>query len=220
MSLRNALVAKIWNSLEQSPFTPADFIVDLNRSDALLLVTFRHSPAFKFTATETYKGELFATCSPGAYKATERVQLNTLAELPDLVLNWSRNVRDELRTTVPVYSELDALRETIEKHINEHIESPETPFSNDEAEELRAKLDELAEKFQQMQEHNELTQQEVNRLNQEITAIKANLAAYPRGVWYKTAANKIWIAVSKVGTSKESRQVLAQAAQKLLGLDQ
>lgn len=75
-------------------------------------------------------------------------------------------------------------------------------------------------KFQEMQENHELTQQEVNRLNQEIAALKVNLSGYPKGTWYKTAASKLWLAVSKVGTSKESRQVISKVANKMLGLDQ
>ncbi|WP_371180704.1 hypothetical protein [Xanthomonas sacchari] len=157
--------------------------------------------------------------SPGEHEVQEYRPIKNPSEVPDEVLSWTRNVRDELRTAIPIYSELDELRDTIEKHVRDHVSSPQEVFSSDEADELRNKLDELLAKFVEMQERHELTQQEVNKLNQEIAAIKANLGGYPKGVWYKTAANKLWLAFSKVGTSKESRQVIAQAAQKLLGLD-
>lgn len=221
MSLRDSLVAKIWSSIERSPFTPADFEVDTSGEDGVLLsIVFRHAPQYSLVVKENWKGEISTALSPGEYKKTETIFPTELHKLPDIVTTWSRNVRDELRTSLPVYSELDAIREALERHINEHVEHPEKPFTEGEADDLREKLDALMEKFCEMQERNELTEQELNRLNREIASIKENLPSYPKEVWYKTAANRIFSAVGKVSTSKESRQVLAQAAQKLLGLDQ
>jgi hypothetical protein len=99
------------------------------------------------------------------------------------------------------------------------VGSPQQRFTDEEAEELGRKLDELTAKFQLMEEQNELTRQEVERLDGEIENLKINLSSYPKGVWYRTAAAKIWQTVSSVAASKESRLLLAQAAQKMLGLD-
>jgi hypothetical protein len=219
MPLRNSVIAAVWSAIERSPFSPADFQVITDNRDFLLKITFRHAPTFTFTLNKSGSDSYTIVISPGEHEVQEYKRVASPSDAPDQVLMWTRNIRDELRTTIPIYSELDELRETIENHVKEHVSDPQAAFSPDEADELREKLDELMSKFQQMQERHELTQQEVNKLNQEITAIKANLNGYPKGVWYKTAANKLWLAVSKVGTSKESRQVIAQAAQKLLGLD-
>jgi len=83
---------------------------------------------------------------------------------------------------------------------------------------LREKLDALAERFSELAQHSEITKQELNRVQQELTAIKANLTSFPKGTWYKTAGTKLWSVTSKVITSAESRQVIAQAARKLIGL--
>lgn len=219
MPLRDSLIARIWSAIERSPFTPADFDVDVSGGESLLSVVFRHAPAYSIVVNENWKGEVSALVSPGEYKKQETIFPAELQKIPEYVTAWARNVRDELRSTVPVYSELDALKEALEQHINEHIENPNEPFTEEEADDLRAKLDILMQRFQEMQERSELTEQELNRLNREIASIKENLPSYPKAVWYKTAANRILTSVNKVATSKESRQVLAQAAQKLLGLD-
>lgn len=220
MMLRDSLAAKIWSAIEKSPFTVGDFEVEFGSSkdDDILNIRFRHHPDFYLSITENYKSECTSNESPGEHKKKEAYLLRSLADIPERITVWARNVRDELRVTVPVYSELDELREIVERHINENVQNPNERFSDSEVDELREKLDELAKRFAEMQEKNELTEQEVNRLNQEIASIKTNLVSYPRGVWYKTAANKIWATVGKIATSQESRQVLAQAARKMLGL--
>ena len=142
-----------------------------------------------------------------------------MLRIPDRVEVWIRNVRDELRTTVPVYAELDDLKAKLEKHINEHVSNPDVPFSAAEADEMREKLNDLLSRLEEMEKKSEITEQELNRLKKELTSIKANVTTFPKGVWYKTAANKLWAVTSKIATSQESRQVLAKAAQKMLGLD-
>lgn len=220
MPLRNSVIAEVWASIDNSPFSPADFQVVTDGRDSLLKIIFRYNSAYKFIFNKFGVDGYIVTVSPGRHETEERIQLDSPSKIADQVLARTKNIRDELRATIPVYSELDSLRETVEKHVREHVDHPEQPFSQEEAGELRVKLDDLMAKFQEMQERHELTEKEVNRLNQEIDSIKTNLSGYPKGTWYKTAANKIWTAVSKVGTSKESRQVLAKAAQNLLGLDE
>ena len=220
MPLRNSVIADVWTAIEKSPFSPADFQVVTDGRDSLLKITFRHNSAYTFTLNKARSDSYMVIVSPGEHETQEHTLVDNPSQVPAQVLSWTKNIRDELRTTIPVYSELDQLRETIERHVKEHVDNPQQPFSQEESDELRSKLDDLLAKFQEMQERHELTQQEVNRLNQEIAEIKSNLSGYPKGTWYKTAANKLWLAVSKVGTSKESRQVLAKAAQNLLGLDE
>ncbi|WP_337054866.1 hypothetical protein [Pseudoxanthomonas sp. USHLN014] len=187
--------------------------------DYLLRIVFRHKEEYTFTLRRLGH-EFLVVASPGEHELQESLKVSNPSQSPDQILIWTRSIRDELRIALPVYSELDALREQLEKHVQAHIQDAQQPFSDEESAELRSKLDDLMAKFEEMAQRQELSQQEVNRLQKEVAAIKANLDGYPKGTWYKTAASKLWLAVSKVGTSKESRLVLAKAAQKLLGLDQ
>jgi hypothetical protein len=218
--LKQSVLAKIYSTLEKSPFTVADFEVTPGDSedDAILRVRFRHAPDFSFVVDEQ-DGKLYALESPGEYRKTEAMVLTTLHNMPERLAAWARNVRDELRSLLPAYTEIDELRDAIEKHIQEHVDHPDQPFSKAEADDLRAKLDQLGEKFVELAERSEITKQELNRLEQELVAIKTNISAYPKGTWYKTAGTKLWAVSSKIMTSTESRQVLAQAAKKLIGLD-
>lgn len=218
--LKQSFLAKVYSTLEKSPFTVADFAVEQGEDDeekVVLTVRFRHDKSFVFQVRE-HDGSMYSIEAPGSYRKTESVLLPSLHGLPDRLAIWARNVRDELRSQMPVYDEVDELRQVIEKHLAEHVSDADAPFTKAEADELREKLDALAERFSELAQHSEITKQELNRVQQELTAIKANLTSFPKGTWYKTAGTKLWSVTSKVITSAESRQVIAQAARKLIGL--
>jgi len=218
MALRASMVSKIWASLEKSPFTVADFDVSFV-AGPLLEVKFLHKPEFSFVIREDYTGDLILVESPGTHLLVEKKTLGTLDDAPTKLLDWTRNVRDELRATIPLVNEFDDLRRLVEAHINDHLDSPDEPFTIEEADALRQKLDQLDTRFNEMQQQSELTQREVERLTKELASLKENLGAYPKGVWYKTAASRLWVTFSKIVTSKESQKLLARAAGKALGID-
>ena len=218
MSLRNSLIAKIWAALEKSPFTVADFDVSFSDDDdKLCLIRFRHDQAYFLQVQSDADNRATVIESPGEYRTQDRV-LVSFEGVPGRIASWTRNVRQELRTTLPVYAELDELRRVIDEHVKNNVKDPDAPFSPIEAETLKTALDELTRKLDELAEKNELTQQELNRLNQEIASLKANVGSYPKGTWYKTAASKLWITVRSVVTSPEGRKVLTQVAGKALGL--
>lgn len=220
MSLRNSLRVQIWAAIEKSPFTVADFDVKFDEDDELLRIVFRYDKNYFLAITEDYKRQLYSQESPGEHRKLERYALSDHGEIPTRIGAWSKNVRDELRSTIPVYGDLDELKETLEAFIKGNVKDPDSTFTPSEADILRQKLDELSARFEEMQQRNQLTEQELNKLNQEIASIKVNLSSYPKGTWYKTAANKLWTTANKIVTSKESRQLLADAAKKMLGLSE
>lgn len=218
MSLRNSLIAKIWASLEKSPFTVADFEVTFGDEDAkLCVIKFRHRKGYFFVVWIS-EGRVCVTEAPGEHRNEESEVVHSFDSVPARILSWTRNVRDELRTTVPVYAEIDELRKIIDEHVAQNVPDPSGHFSKEEADDLRQKLDELSARLEQLVEKDQLTQQELNRLNQEISSLKANVGGYEKGTWYKTAASKLWITVTSIISSPEGRKVLTQATQKALGL--
>jgi sugar-specific transcriptional regulator TrmB len=222
--LRASVVAKVFEVIEKSAFTLADFIVDVPEEDGdkLLSIAFRHDRRFVFVLKQEWneKGYVYsALLAPGEFKNTEGLVVHSLTQIPDFVKSWTRHVRDELRAAIPIYSELDEIRELLEKHISQNVRDPESRFSPAEVDELKSKLDALAVRFDELQQRNELTEQQLSRLNQELSALKSNLTSYPKGTWYKTAGAKLYATLNAIITSKESRLILAQQAKKALGLD-
>lgn len=218
--LKKSVLARIIVALEYSSFTAADFDVTTGGKSAepLLKVTFRYDTSYTFLVRSGTNG-YYTTESPGEYQSVEHVNLVSLAMISSRIETWLRNVKDDLQTSIPVYRELDELRQKIDEHVKEHVSNPDERFTRTEIEDLGSKLDELSRKFSELSERNQINEQELGRLNEELARVKENLATYTRGTWYKTAATKLWSVIEKIMSSKESRQVIAEAARKAIGID-
>ncbi|HDR8947603.1 TPA: hypothetical protein QDA71_004642, partial [Burkholderia vietnamiensis] len=208
-------------ALDESSFTSADFEITTNNK-VLLSVVFRANRRYNFTVQEEQafiKRGIFARRTPGAERESDEVNVESLSYLPNMATEWTKYLRSELRAALPVYDELDALRQRVEEHIQEHVAEPDDRFSREEADELREKLRDLMTKFETLQERSELTDQQVKKLESQIEVLISDLNGFHRGTWYRTAANKIWSIITSVATSPEGRSLLTQAAQKAIGVD-
>lgn len=184
--LRKTVIIKIYNALDRSAFSPADFVIDFPEAgEVLVSIRFRYDNNFLFELKERWDKErrvprFFTIEAPGEHKVQEAVAIVEPSSAASWVMTWCSNIRSELRASIPVYDDLDHIREMIEKHIQEHVKHPEEPFSEAEIDALREKLDNLTEKFDELQQQNELTEQEVNRLKREIRSVKSDLAGFPK----------------------------------------
>lgn len=226
MPIRQAIVSDIFDALDSSDFTSADFevVTVFDVSGNLLEVEFRSVPRFRFVVKEEtdYKGvvtDLYAVRTPGAERDSDIVPVESLSKLPSMLKVWTKIVRSELRATLPVYNDLDTLRERVEEHIREHVSAPDERFSREEADELRMKLGELASRFEALHEQNELSAQQLKKMEDQLAVLADDLKGFDRGTWYRTATTRLWILVTKVISSPEGRKVLTQAAQKAIGVD-
>ncbi|WP_338639227.1 hypothetical protein [Burkholderia pyrrocinia] len=221
MTLRTSLIAEVYFALDESSFTSADFEITTN-DKVLLSVVFRANRRYNFTVQEEQsfaKRGIFAQRTPGAERESDAISVESLSHLPTMVSEWSKHLRSELRAALPVYDELDALRQRVEEHIREHVAEPNDRFSRDEADELREKLRDLMAKFETLQEQSELTDQQVKKMEAQIEVLISDLNGFHRGTWYRTAATKIWSIITSVASSPEGRSILTQAAQKAIGVD-
>jgi hypothetical protein len=221
MSLRTSLVSEIYYALDSSSFTAADF--EITTDDKLLLsVIFRSDRTYKFTVQEEM--ELLtrvhrARRIPGEELNADIAKVTSLSELPSMVLEWTKYLRSELRAKLPVYDELDALRQRVEDHIREHVASPDDRFSQEEAQDLRDKLNEMLAKFEEMKEQSELTDSQLRELQKQVATLSDDLRGFPKGTWYRTAFTKLFTFGKSVAASPEGRKLMFEATQKVLGVD-
>lgn len=221
MPLRTSLISDVYNHLDMSTFTSPDFEITTDEK-VLLSVTFRANRDYKFTVREEMvimSKVVRARRTPGAELSSDTIDVDSLSDLPSLVFEWTKYLRAELRATLPVYDELDALRERVEAHIREHVAEPDDRFSREEADELREKLHGLIEKFEALEEQNQLTEQQVKKLEQQVEILVSDLNGFQKGTWYRTAATKFWSMITSVASSPEGRKLLTQAAQHAIGVD-
>lgn len=221
MSLRTSLVSEIYRALDNSSFTSADFEIDTD-SKVLLSVVFRSDRSFKFTVQEEMDlmtRVLRARRTPGAELVADFVKVDSLSALPDMVLEWTQHLRAELRASLPVYDELDELRQRVEEHIRDHIASPEDRFSREEAQELREKLGEMLQRFEELKEKSELTDGQLHELQKQVKTLSEDLRGFRKGTWYRTAFTKLFTFSKTVASTPEGQKLIADAARQMIGVD-
>jgi hypothetical protein len=69
-----------------------------------------------------------------------------------------------------------------------------------------------------MEEKHLITEKELKELKQVVGDARKDLPIMSKGVWYRTAGGKLWEVMKKAAGTNEGRQVLADAAKRLLGL--
>jgi hypothetical protein len=118
-----------------------------------------------------------------------------------------------------VLDEFDDLRAQFDKHIKEHLEDPEAPFTAEELDRINKKFDELYQQLAALAAKHEVTEKELNQVKRQFDLLKQNAGDYPKGMWANLAKNRLITALRKVAASKEAEKLMYEGARKLLGWD-
>jgi chromosome segregation ATPase len=136
-----------------------------------------------------------------------------------MVYEWTRHLRAELRASLPVYGELDELRQRVEEHIRDHVASPEDRFSKEEADDLRTKLGEMLQRFEELKERSELTDGQLRELQKQVETLSEDLRGFRKSTWYRTAFTKLFTFGKAVASTPEGQKLIVDAARKVIGVD-
>lgn len=218
-NLRPSSARHVLDELAASPFGVVGFQVTFPDSGDLVSIVSTVQKASKFTIASSATGNpLVVRMSPGEYKTEDTVRCDSFTTCLSLIQPWARRIHEDLRIQDPNLAEFQAFRDSLEAHIKGSVKDEASLFSDEEVRELSLKLDALEVRLQEMEEKHQLTEKELWTLRQVINEAKTDLPAMPKGVWYRTAGGKVWEAVKKAASTGEAKQLLADAARKLIGL--
>jgi hypothetical protein len=222
--LRPSIMASIEKALSRSYFGRGSFSVTYpDKGEILCAISFLPLPANLCALGEGKRGDdpmhLYAHTSPGAYKVKDDFWLHAVENFPYRVEEWSKRIREDLAKPPTAEAEIEQFRHKLEEELEKQGASAEGHFSEQEAAEMAARLDEMASKLSELQERQQITEEELSRLKKVLDGAKDDLQTYPKAVWYRVTATRIWEATKKVVGSAEGRAVLAAEARRLLGLD-
>lgn len=219
-NLRPSSVQQVLDELSASKFGVVGFDVSFPDSGDLATIVFavRKTAKFAIASTNTATNPLQVRMSPGEYKSEDIVRCDSFKECLSLIQPWARRIHEDLRIQDPQLADLKGFRESLDAHLKGNVKDEGSLFSTEEVQELSVKLDALATRLEEMEERHELTEKELKNLRQVLSDAKTDLPAMPKGVWYRTAGGKVWEAMKKVASTSEARQLLAEAARKLIGM--
>lgn len=230
--LRNTVINQIVQNLEYGDFCLEDFEVKFpDDSSTLASITFIAYPKYSFEISEEYSGGIAAafamvgnvkktlqtTEQPGEYKNFEKRNHENINSCISRVSDWVRNIRQDLiYAKHTVQTTVDELTENLRKQVNENIKDPESYFDEQEKESIKKKLDELQAKVRELEKRFCFPEEEIKKVERAIEKSKKDVDVYPKGVWYKTAGNKVINALRSVLKTKEGREALLEMMKKLL----
>lgn len=219
--LRKTVIRELKDVLNKSVFTLDDFSLTLEAvgeedADFLFGLVFIHDTAFDYQVRSAVEG-IWASRSPGDITNSEDRRIGDWSDCLCDVDDWCSEIREELKASNPIYSEIDEIRNLIEKQLNVDA-SDEEEFSVSEINDLLRKFEELKTRVESLEQDQIITKKQLEEFNSGVNQVKEDLQVYPKTTWYKVATNKLVNTVVSIAKSKEGRDLLATGANKLFGL--
>lgn len=231
--VKQSVIETIYKALDNKYFTIADFDINFESKDEIVLIRFKHRKGFFFVIKEQFvrPGGIAAMATlegkhvpatieaPGDFKAEESHHFDSFEACIKRIPTWCKNIYEDLRSKSLLADEFDDLRQKFEEHINEHLTEPESSFSIDEVEILQARFEELYRQFQDLFEKHLITEEALKEIKGEFETIKQNARDLNKGLWANLTKNKMIRVLKMLGTSKDARNLMFEGAKKLLGLE-
>ena len=241
MKLKNSVITRIQENLETENFCKDDFELTLPDSrGALIRITFKPYPEYNLEIFESTKRvtkkdtSMFAVLSdssyeieediiltierPGDYKITESNQFSNLEAALDRLRAWTNNIRQELIQNTSSQND-DFFEEELrffQEKVEVEIDNPLERFNDSEIEDLTDKLENLKKRIEQLESQIGEDGELAPEAERTIEKTKADLKIYPRGIWYKTAGNKLLNLMKSIMKTQEGRQLIAETIRGLL----
>ena len=217
----NQLVDDIFIQLSSSKFGVHNFSVIFSEKKELLRISFIPEPNYKLIIVDNGGNPLTVASyeSPGQNLKMEIVGGLPLIEIPKRIISWTDRLYFELRASGQPPDDLGELSEQIEELISENIEDPERYFESYETLEIRQRLARIEQKFSELEKRGLFSTKEIETLNNTIEQASRDVPVLRKKVWYRLFLNKIMGTVKSIAKSKEGRELIKEAAKKLLGLE-
>lgn len=214
--IRAAIKARIYKALDRSYFTVHDFEVRFPDSEETLVeITFIPKRDFHYVIRR-FNGGFQVISSPGELLSVEFKEVSLFDHCVDYIPRWCQRILADLRTDFPLYDDLEHLYSILEEQINEHINDQEEHFAPEERAAIWAKLDSLLEKFEELERQNVITAKDLENIKKEMDNMREDLNSFSRGVWYRTAGNRVLSIISRFAKTKHGRSLLSAPVKGLL----
>lgn len=217
--LRPTSIQRLTHELEATRFGLVGFDVKFpDTFSVFVTITFVGVKGFSLKIGESGSNTVYVTSSPGEYKVEDTYTFESFDDAIKCVQPWARRIYEDLRVRSPDLGEFAAFRQTLDAHLKSNIPDEQSLFTHIEVNDLTSKLSALEQRLAEMEERHVITEKELKDLSQVVSEARKDLLIMPKGVWYRTAGGKLWEVMKKTAGTNEGRQVLADAARKLLGL--
>ncbi len=187
-------------------------------SKAELRVQYRFKPEYFFSAqmksTTTAKKTLACGYAPGEFVERGSRTVESVSQLLSAVEAWMGFLGAEMRA-LPLVRELEDRRREIEEILAEVQDVTDEPFSREEGEELRTRLEALEEDWRQRSgDDDEEVQERFSVIEQDLVQLKREIGSLSKQGWLKS-----WLVkVARWTEDPENRQFISAGTNAVRGL--
>jgi|SRR5271157_9799 len=196
--LRGELLNETKKALTRNPrFRVEDFVIDKESAETQnrLLITCRFDPKFMFRAeisnkAESYgsglKYEIVGVVCLGEFTVNEEVAFSSKSQLLTGISSWVDRIDSELRA-IPVFCRVEERTRELQDILKKYEDLPDEYLSQEEAEKLRQKLDELERQLTETLERSITDKKELNAklnaLHIDMETLKQNIGSLKKRGW-------------------------------------
>ncbi|MGO2182566.1 MAG: hypothetical protein ACTH36_09655 [Pseudoalteromonas nigrifaciens] len=239
--LNPSFITELKNAISTSNFSAKDFIVnDYSSGKTLINIQFKYNDHYDFEITEeklvetvTEKGpfstsitgtserkntsiENYAVYSPGKYKNTDKIKLYNLGSATESIRDWCDFIYSEISHQKDDETMFDDLREQIEEQLKSSGTNESEPFNSEEIDRINKKFDELLSNFELLKTENKITQDELNKVKDELSSFKSTAKVLPKGLWARITNNKLVDIAVKFAKTKEGKDFIISQIKRLV----
>jgi hypothetical protein len=218
--LRSSSKQMVNKLLDESYFGLSNFEVEFGNGDQFWLkLNFIprgefHLKIQKYAATQ-YPFQI--TEAPGRKFLTPETSLesdfeNCLRKIP----GWILRIKEEVIDANPVSRELENIRKQLEERINILAEGQEDFFTVVEADQLKEKLRQFAEKLDSVSKTNDELRDAVKIQKNRIDELIGATEVVNKGTWLRMAGSRFLSTAKAVIGSKEGREFALETAKQVL----
>lgn len=144
---------------------------------------------------------------PGPVSLKEQIVFHNLSDLYNSVFRWLDCIWEELSAN-PIVKELEKQKDDINKIFEKIGKIPDEPFTKEEVEKLKERLDGLQKQyedsFEQIYTEKNILKEKLEELKRDVDALKTTASVLKKAGWIKTYLGKVY----KWGKDEQNRKLL------------
>jgi hypothetical protein len=220
--LRKQVKERFANILRGHKLTLYSFELNFgSSSESLLHAKYLLNPSFffEFSSTEPNQETHFwvARCPGTDLLTRERLHYETLDEVVSAFQEWLLFVEVEDNVPDDLDSDIQKLKEQFFKELGKRIKEEDSFFTQEEAEDLTKRVDELERKLTELLQTHDQNAAALETVKKKIKEAKKDITTMPKRKWKFIGGGKILDAILAIAKSREGRKLISGGVSKLLG---
>lgn len=222
ITLRPSLKDDILRELDNTSFGKDLFVLEFQKNDYLINVSFIPNSAFSFKAKEVQNNsnpreQYLSIEAPGQWTLEpEEFQHESFGHARGRITSWALRIEADFKSSQPIDENFEKLRDEIISQFDHYNQNGGNHFSEEEKSTIHSSIDELKEKMEKLYTEKDATNQQLNIMRQQINKLTESIEILDKRTWVLAAANRVINIFKEVKAAVGEVQALTSDINKLI----